>query len=90
MIKQITAFAVTALFALNVTQTYAADEFGPRFWNQTQAAFGEVPENIKPNIESVNDIMANDMDAAAMALQNIMPAAGEETNKEENIIKDEE
>lgn len=84
MMKQMTALAITALLAFTATQAFAADEFGPRFWNQTQAALGEAPEEIETGKEPMNNIMASDIDAAAEALQSIMPAAGEEANDDTN------
>ena len=84
-------FAIAALLALSTT-TYAADDFGPRFANESPAGFGNPTtqtDAIAATSEDSVDEFMGDMNDIANQLQNIMPAAGEETLEEsapENIL----
>ena len=68
---------VAALLTFSVS-AYAADDFGPRFANQTLAGFTNPAPTTPPS--EVNEFMA-DMNDLATQLQNIMPAAGDEPTK---------
>ena len=78
-------FALSLLININTIQpTQANDqprnEFGQPFWNQATSGFTD------PLAETENEILATDMDAMAEALQNIQPAAGDESAPETNDV----
>ncbi len=73
-IRFIIIFALSVFMNTQSIQQTQADEFGNRFWSQSNASFGE------PSAAPQNELLATDMDAMAAALQDIQPAAGDESN----------
>jgi len=79
--KTRSAFTILALITLAATPAMA-DEFGKRFWNQSGLALMDPPHLAEENEQPQNDLIASDMDAAAKAMQDIAPAAGDAEENE--------
>ncbi|MCB1783743.1 MAG: hypothetical protein KDI13_07070 [Alphaproteobacteria bacterium] len=71
-------FYATALFLVFFPGVSMADEFGPRFWDQTPAVLEPYPGE-----DQIRNI-AQDEKSVAETLQDISPAAGDELDSPQN------
>lgn len=82
MLSNLGLLSVATVLFFGFTQSTHADEYGERFYNHTPTGMAEytAPSYETPDIA---------MDDIAAELQDIMPAAGDETETEEEEIAEE-